>query len=164
MKTIFSHRGETHFLEIQQNGQEYFVEDGGRRVAARLMKGASAEIHLQIDGVEQRVLWAKQGRKIWLHFDGRSYYVEKQAGSTVTGGAAASGERILRAPMPGQVRQVLVQDGQVVKAGQTLILLEAMKMEIRIQAPGDGKVARVAIKQGQSVEKEQVLVELESGT
>jgi biotin carboxyl carrier protein len=124
---------------------------------------AFQEFELKLkDGTKHQVVWVKAGRKIWLHFDGRSYYVEKQAGSTVAGSLAASGERVLRAPMPGQVRQVLVQDGQTVNTGETLVLLEAMKMEIRIQSPGDGKVARVAVKQGQSVEKEQVLVELEA--
>jgi acetyl/propionyl-CoA carboxylase alpha subunit len=161
MKAVFAHREKRYLLEIRQNGKDYLVEAQGKSISARIKRSSPQEIGLEIHGTEQRVLWARQGRKIWLHFDGRSYYVEKQAGSVVASGLAGSGERTLRAPMPGQVRQVLVQEGQGVKAGETLVLLEAMKMEIRIQAPGDGKVARVAVKQGQSVEKDQVLVELE---
>jgi acetyl/propionyl-CoA carboxylase alpha subunit len=162
VKLSFSHAGQHHAIEIQQNGREYKASKDGESVVAGISDTAPGEIHLHVNRNDRRVLWARQGRKIWLHFDGRSYYVEKQAGSAVAGGAAASGERTLRAPMPGQVRQVLVKDGQEVKSGETLVLLEAMKMEIRIQAPGDGKVARVAVKQGQSVEKEQVLVELDT--
>ena len=45
--------------------------------------------------------------------------------------------------------------------GQTLLVLEAMKMEIRIQAPMDGVVKKLLVKQGQTVEREQVLVEIE---
>ena len=45
--------------------------------------------------------------------------------------------------------------------GQTLLVLEAMKMEIRIQAPQDGKVKKLLVKQTQTVERDQILIELE---
>jgi biotin carboxyl carrier protein len=62
--------------------------------------------------------------------------------------------------MPGQVRAVNVSEGEAVTKGQTLILLEAMKMEIRIQAMQDGVVSKLYIEQGQTVEREQILVEI----
>ena len=63
--------------------------------------------------------------------------------------------------MPGQVRAVNVSEGEAVVKGQTLAVLEAMKMEIRIQSPADGKVKKLYIKQGQTVEREQTLIEIE---
>ena len=45
--------------------------------------------------------------------------------------------------------------------GQTLLVLEAMKMEIRIQAPRDGKVMKLFVEQGQTVEREQILIEID---
>ena len=45
--------------------------------------------------------------------------------------------------------------------GQTLLVLEAMKMEIRIQAPRDGKVMKLLVKQAQTVERDQILIEIE---
>jgi biotin carboxyl carrier protein len=71
----------------------------------------------------------------------------------------AAGE--LTAPMPGQVRAVNVGEGDEVLKGQTLLLLEAMKMEIRVQAPRDGIVKKLLVKQGQTVERDQVLIEVE---
>ena len=68
----------------------------------------------------------------------------------------------LTAPMPGQVRAVNVIEGESVMKGQTLMVLEAMKMEIRIQSPMDGVVKSLAVKVGQTVEREQVLVEIEN--
>jgi biotin carboxyl carrier protein len=65
--------------------------------------------------------------------------------------------------MPGQVRAVNVGEGEAVTKGQTLLLLEAMKMEIRIQAPMDGVVKKLFVKQGQTVEREQILVTMEDG-
>jgi len=67
----------------------------------------------------------------------------------------------LVAPMPGLVRSVSVVEEEAVKKGQTLLVLEAMKMEIRIQAPLDGLVKKLLVKQGQTVEREQVLIEIE---
>jgi len=67
----------------------------------------------------------------------------------------------LTAPMPGQVRSVTVNEGESVKKGQTLLTMEAMKMEIRIQALKDGRVKKVHVKQGQAVEREQILMEME---
>jgi biotin carboxyl carrier protein len=64
--------------------------------------------------------------------------------------------------MPGQVRAVNVSEGDAVTKGQTLLVLEAMKMEIRIQAPRDGKIMKLFVKQGQTVEREQLLIEIEA--
>ena len=64
--------------------------------------------------------------------------------------------------MPARVRALQVAEGERVEAGQTLLLLEAMKMEIRLQAPRAGRIARLLASTGESVEREQVLVELES--
>ena len=64
--------------------------------------------------------------------------------------------------MPGQVRSVSVSVGDVVKKGQTLLTMEAMKMEIRIQALKDGVVKAMYVSQGQTVEREQILIEMEA--
>jgi biotin carboxyl carrier protein len=66
--------------------------------------------------------------------------------------------------MPGQVAAVQVREGDVVEAGQVLLLLEAMKMEIRVQAPRPGRVARVLARLGDTVQRDQALVELEAAT
>jgi pyruvate carboxylase subunit B len=63
--------------------------------------------------------------------------------------------------MPGQVRAVNVNEGDTVTKGQTLMLLEAMKMEIRIQSPQEGVVKKLFVSQGQTVEREQVLIKIE---
>jgi len=67
----------------------------------------------------------------------------------------------LTAQMPGQVRALLVAKGDSVTRGQTLVILEAMKMEIRVAAPSDGKISRVNVQQGEVVERGQTLVEIE---
>jgi biotin carboxyl carrier protein len=64
--------------------------------------------------------------------------------------------------MPGVVRRVLVAAGDEVSRGQVLILLEAMKMEIRVTAPHAGRVERVSVVEGQPVDRGQTLVALKA--
>jgi pyruvate carboxylase subunit B len=74
---------------------------------------------------------------------------------------AGTAQREVRAPMPGLVLRVSVEPGQVVEAGQGLVVLEAMKMENELRAPADGTVAAVHVAPGTAVGKNTLLVELE---
>jgi acetyl-CoA/propionyl-CoA carboxylase biotin carboxyl carrier protein len=74
--------------------------------------------------------------------------------------SAASGDASLEAPMPGTVVQLRVQPGTAVSAGETLVVLESMKMEISIAAPRDGSIAAVFIAAGDQVERGATLIEL----
>jgi biotin carboxyl carrier protein len=66
----------------------------------------------------------------------------------------------IKAPMPGLVLKVLVAEGQNLKKGDPVLILEAMKMENVFKAPADAMVKAVKIKEGQAVEKGMVLIEL----
>ena len=77
------------------------------------------------------------------------------------GAAAAPAGGSLAAPMPGTVLRVLVSPGDQVSAGQTLVLLEAMKMELAVAAPGDGTVSAVHVEAGQLVQGGAALAEIE---
>lgn len=82
--------------------------------------------------------------------------------ASVAGGRARSHvRRELKAPMPGLLVKVLCQAGDVVEAGQPLIVLQAMKMENELSLPRGGTIKSVAAEPGQSVEQGQVLVVLE---
>lgn len=73
--------------------------------------------------------------------------------------APAEEHKVLRATIAGTVTKVLVADGAQVEAGQTLLVLEAMKMESEVTAPAPGTVARVAVGEGEAVAGGQVLIE-----
>lgn len=64
----------------------------------------------------------------------------------------------VKAPMPGLVLSVLVNEGDEVKKGDNLLVLEAMKMENMIKSPTDGEIKSVAVKQGDKVEKNELLI------
>ena len=67
----------------------------------------------------------------------------------------------IKAPMPGLILEVNVEEGAEVQEGDYLLVLEAMKMENTLTAPRDGVVKSVSIKKGETVEKNQLLIEME---
>lgn len=73
--------------------------------------------------------------------------------------ATADARSGLTAPLAGTVVNILVEPGEVVKGGQTLMILEAMKMETEIVAPADGTVADIDVAVGDAVQGGQVLLE-----
>jgi biotin carboxyl carrier protein len=74
-------------------------------------------------------------------------------------GSSAGKVNNVKAPMPGLIIALKVNDGDSVRAGDPLLILEAMKMENILKSPGDGVVKKVKVKKGDSVEKNQVLIE-----
>lgn len=74
------------------------------------------------------------------------------------GGMSDSGEISIKAPMPGLVVAIPVEEGQEIAAGTTVIILESMKMQNELKAPRDGTVQRISVEAGQSVEQKKVLV------
>lgn len=72
--------------------------------------------------------------------------------------AAGAGEHSIDAPMPGKIVKVVVEEGQSVKAGDVLLVLEAMKMQNEITADADGTVKAVNVEAGQNVKVKESLV------
>ena len=78
-----------------------------------------------------------------------------------TAGAGESGPTVVRSPMPGKVVKVLVKEGDAVKSGAGVMVVEAMKMENELRAPRDGRITRVLVKEGQAVESGEELAQIE---
>lgn len=83
-----------------------------------------------------------------------------QAAPKATPAPAAAGSVKVDAPMPGNILDVKVSNGTAVKAGQVLVILEAMKMENEIVAPQDGTVASINVNKGDTVEAGQTIITL----
>jgi acetyl-CoA carboxylase biotin carboxyl carrier protein len=67
----------------------------------------------------------------------------------------------IKAELAGNLWKIVVREGQQVQAGETLMILESMKMEIPVDAPGPGRVTKIHVKEGQTVQEGQLLIEVE---
>jgi len=83
---------------------------------------------------------------------------EKRLRAAAGGNIAEAGEFYLRAPMPGLVISILVDEGQSVEKGDVLVILESMKMQNELKSPRPGTIARMRVKAGDSVEQKQTLL------
>jgi len=100
----------------------------------------------------------------WVNMNGRRYecVLEDERISKIKDIAGFKKEILhekeLKTPMPGLVVGVEVKEGEMVKAGQGIAIVEAMKMENELKAKCDGKVKKIRVKPGQKVEKNEVLI------
>jgi 3-methylcrotonyl-CoA carboxylase alpha subunit len=106
----------------------------------------------------ERMYAAVAGDVTWIFHDGVTYRIEAPSAARRRGQHAQGS---LSSPMPATVIAVKVAPGDRVTAGQTLIVLEAMKMELPVRASGDGRVKGVYCKAGDLVQPDVTLIELE---
>ena len=159
MRSYFENKGEACVLEITPLGEGYHVQVGEKIVEVHIEHVADGQLTFILDGRKIDAYVSADGKRRWVSIGGQTWMLEKSSGAARGSAGGASSGRLL-APMPGQIRAVNVSEGEMVTKGQTLIVLEAMKMEIRIQAPMEGVVARLAVEVGQTVEREEMLAEV----
>ena len=114
-----------------------------------------------VAGAERKLAYAvRRGAATWVFFDGKTWIIDAR-GESSSPSARPHEDTALAAPMPATVVSINVSEGQTVKAGDLLITLEAMKMELAIIAPRDAKVRRVACQVGELVQPGVPVVEIE---
>ena len=165
--TEFTYQANSEVKSVQvtpiDDGYLVTIEGHSYRVAAQ--RAATGQLALIIDEHRQRAFVAvgeggtEDIRRVWL--DGQAWTVTKHDARTRRrDNASDAANGALSAAMPGQVREVLVAEGETVLAGAPLVILEAMKMEMRITAPFAGIVSTLHCSTGDVVERGQLLVEL----
>lgn len=124
----------------------------------------SSEFTVTVNGQKYHV--RSEGNDTTFVIDGEVYIIDVKDGAeegVASCSAAASntnGGREIKAGLPGSIFKVLVNEGDKVKKGQPVIVIEAMKMEIEVTSPEDGVVSSVKVKQGDTIVNNQVLVTL----
>jgi len=157
-------------FEFELAGTSYPVallrhDDGGRILIgekayeASLVKERNGEFTLVLDGVEYPVHVYQHAETAYIHIFGRAWEVALL--DPVTQAAAGAQGDVATAPMPGVSVDILVKPGDSVSKGQTLMVIESMKMQTNIIAERDGIVAEVAIAKGQTFDSGALLVRLE---
>lgn len=149
-------------LDANPDGMGYVISLDDRTYHLEVLGSADGRLDLVIDGRPVVAYVSSDGQRRWVTVDGRTFLLTRTS-ATAHRTSAHDGSSELSAPMPGQVRTVNVNPGDAVTKGQVLIVLEAMKMEIRLQAPYDATVSSIDARVGQTVEREQILIRLQGG-
>ncbi len=121
-------------------------------------------VSLLVDGRSHTARVAKRDGGLVVSIEGRVFVLERGAAGdesfAAAGGALGAGGKI-KAPMPGTVVKVLVSEGDEVTVNQSLVIVEAMKMENEVRSPVDGVVTKVNVSAGDSVGTTDAMVEVE---
>lgn len=121
-----------------------------------ILNGISYEMEvLKSDSLSKEYLIRVNGKKIEINFKTKYDELLKELGMDASA-VVRVGD--LKAPMPGLVVNIPVEEGQSISKGDTLVVLEAMKMENSLKALADATVKKIAVKKGQAVEKNEVLI------
>lgn len=161
MKYSYQFGNETLSVELEKTANGFRARLNGEEREIQVLRVADGELTLMIAGKPQTIYFALDGAKRFVAVNGKTYALSVANNTRARGDRAhAPGDDdAIRSPMPGQVRVLSVTQGENVEKGQTLLVIEAMKMEIRIPAPRGGQV-KVLVQVGESVEREQVLAEI----
>ena len=168
---------------------KYYVTVGGAERQVDVTRGSKGGVEVSLDGTAHHVQWsAVPGTPlINLLLDGESWTIavqRREPGKWMLGlvgersevevvdettrriqalgtrSVARTGPQAIHAPMPGLVVRILVREGQEVREGASLVVVEAMKMENEFRAARSGVVASLAVRVGDAVEKGALLMKL----
>ena len=150
--TLEDRDGSIHVSSMSRDGMEVHPPDAA--ISADSQQG---RLSVEVDGNQMIAHVARDGDSWWINIDGRAHVVNLlEQGS----GSASKDEGALTAPMPGTILDLMVKEGQRVREGQALMVLEAMKMEHRITSPKSGEITRLHYGKGDRVDMGSVLVEI----
>ncbi len=153
--------GRTVRVEVTLRDGRHAVELDGRPVEVDLVRIGPHFWSLLVDGRSHELALERGPDGFRVHLPTAILRVEIAAASRGTGRAAAhraSGPARVSSPMPGRVVRVFVRPGTEVRAGERLMVIEAMKMENELRATQPGLVTEVAVREGEAVEGGALLV------
>jgi geranyl-CoA carboxylase alpha subunit len=145
------------------NSQEkiFLLQADGDEFEVTLGDFTEQQIRYSENGVARTLSFAFYKEGIYLNTHDSCVFVEdKTHAPAISADSAGSG--LIKASMDGGIIDVLVEGGQIVKKGQTLVVLEAMKMEHSMKADSDGVIKSILVSKGDQVKGRQLLVEIES--
>ncbi len=152
-------------IGVEKTESGWTIRDGDAVAEVEVRPVSTNELLILHGSAIHRAHIVRDGGRVIVRLDGREVVLAEpgEGGARGAGGEAGSsgdGRRII-APMPGKVIKVCVGAGEAVRKNQTLVIVEAMKMENEIKAASDGVVTKVHVAAGELVDVERTLCEIE---
>lgn len=143
--------------------QDFKFKIGGKDYAANVVEEENGKLKVTVNGKAYEV-------EVPGHVSARPVIHPIKPAAPAAGGGpvapvapkvnSAAGSNSVCAPLPGTITKILVSEGQAVKAGDTVLIMEAMKMENNISAEADGTVKKIHVQSGAQVQSGELLIEL----
>ena len=152
--------GNAFDLNVSVRGEDYQVRSEGAELTVRILADSDNKARIEVDGrIVEVVYEPHSGTRTYLFMDGEAWCFDNHGAAAALSETQAGNGRVL-APMHGRVTEIMVKAGDVVRKGQRLASLEAMKMEHEIDAPVDGTVEQVVCALQVQVAIDDVLFEI----
>jgi biotin carboxyl carrier protein len=159
--------GKTHRIGVKLTGNFiYAVNINGREYTVDCHRTEPTIYSVIIDGQHYEIDVIENDTRFQVFVKSESYEMEiederRRRVEISDEVAFGQGRQIVATPMPGKIIEILVKQGDAVKAGQGVIVIEAMKMENELSAPKDGTITEILVKEGQAVEARAKLLVIE---
>lgn len=152
-----------HNLALSRGDGAYRLHCGGQVVDVDLAQAPDGRAWLTLGDRHLEVVVAVHGDDVFVHLDGEAYQLRyRHPLDRLAAQAGGNADDSIFAPMPGSIVAVSVKAGDAVTKGQTLLVMESMKMETTIVAPRDGVIAAVSHEKGQTFDRDALLISLEA--
>jgi biotin carboxyl carrier protein len=149
------HRGEDE-LVVTIGDQDYTINDF-------VMQENS--VSFRMGDTAYRIVFARDNAKIYISLGGEYFTLELSSRAKYgSEGADQQGGNVIASSMPGLLVKLPVKVGDKIKSGDTLAIVEAMKMQSELRSPIDGEVKKINFKEGEQVDAFQTIVEIENST
>jgi biotin carboxyl carrier protein len=154
---LLNHDGSRYKIKVDNKVYDLDVIPVDDGLYSILMKGKSFNIEvIRGENIKKSIV-----NTHWQSFETEVIDAEAKYLMSRGKGALEEGENVIISPMPGKIVSVLVKVGDRVEAGQTAVIISAMKMESEFKSKADGTVKEVYVKEGDTVDGNQVLIVIE---
>lgn len=161
MAHAFALNGAEHEVWLSRARDSYVLHVGDEATDVSLRPRGTHVHELLIGDVSHRIHIAVHGDDVHVHVDGQAHTLRYTHNlERFAGQAEDEAESVSRAPMPGAVISIAVAEGQAVKRGDVMMVIESMKMETAISASHDGHVHKLHVAPGQTFDRDAALITL----
>jgi biotin carboxyl carrier protein len=165
MEHEFLIHGRALKIRMEKKGNAFLIQDGELSFEADIQSISENAVSLIANGRSFLAYIARDKDQIFVFLNGRSYAFQEPGQMTAAfekgEDRGQEGKLQVKAPMPGKVIKINVAEGDEVRKNQTLLIVEAMKMENEIKSTIEGIVKKICAAAGELVDSEKTLIELE---